>query len=314
MPNYNLKFGFLQKKTGTVNDKDVFNSKDELIGKYSGGTKGGLFHGKGTLVVSRYAKDDLSYSGDFNEGKFHGSGVLIDTKHADYEKYEGEFNNDEFHGEGVLYYDGGGKFEGTFDKGIRIKGKLTFTEHYKNIKEYSGMFGNGNWGTERKNGKPNYPGGRGKITYFNGDVYEGGISDEDYFVRDYLDGIDCKITYADGAIFEGSFDKDKKSWGKHQLPDGTYYKGNWDGEIRTGKGVQVYKDGSKYEGEWKDDKRNGSGKTFYSDGSKYEGEWKDDKRHGSGTLSDKDDFIIHKGEWLDDDFVDDSSNNKISID
>ena len=42
----------------------------------------------------------------------------------------------------------------------------------------------------------------------------------------------------------------------------------------------------------------------YDDGSQYNGQYnKDTGRNGIGTLRDKDGTVIHQGEWLNDDFI-----------
>ena len=45
--------------------------------------------------------------------------------------------------------------------------------------------------------------------------------------------------------------------------------------------------GAKYEGEYENDLKNGRGKYTYPNGDVYDGEWKDGKRHGKGMYRNK---------------------------
>lgn len=85
------------------------------------------------------------------------------------------------------------------------------------------------------------------------------------------------------------------------LPNGAKYHGQWirSGEVRQGRGTQVWSDGSKYEGYWSDNKANGRGRLIHADGDVYEGEWKDDKAHGFGIYSHLD-GAKYEGTWQED--------------
>jgi|GEM_PF-35459 len=82
----------------------------------------------------------------------------------------------------------------------------------------------------------------------------------------------------------------------YTYPDGTIYKGEWEGNKRNGYGIWIRPDGTQYEGEWEDDKPNGRGVLINPDGSKYSGDWKDGKRHGRGTFT-YPDGTQRVGEW-----------------
>jgi len=58
------------------------------------------------------------------------------------------------------------------------------------------------------------------------------------------------------------------------------YTGEWDGNSRHGKGINVMLDGGTYEGYWLNDKKNGFGRFIHLDGDVYLGYWKDDLMHG----------------------------------
>ena len=66
---------------------------------------------------------------------------------------------------------------------------------------------NGEW----KDGKHH---GKGKMTYANGDVYDG----------EWEDG---KMTYADGVVYNGEWKDGKKHVGKMTYANGDVYDGEW---------------------------------------------------------------------------------------
>mgnify|MGYP001437938916 CR=1 FL=1 len=58
-----------------------------------------------------------------------------------------------------------------------------------------------------------------------------------------------------------------------RLPNGSVYLGEWtfEGNIKEGKGVQVWPDGSLYEGYWSANKANYFGRLLHKDGDIYQG-------------------------------------------
>jgi hypothetical protein len=64
------------------------------------------------------------------------------------------------------------------------------------------------------------------------------------------------------------------------------YEGEWQDDMRHGKGRMVWRSGVKYEGNFKRDRRNNvTGKLTLSNGDTYEGEWVDELMHGRGIFS-----------------------------
>ena len=59
--------------------------------------------------------------------------------------------------------------------------------------------------------------------------------------------------------------------------DNGKYIGEWNNDIKEGKGIFYHNNGDIYDGEFKNDKKEGKGIFYYNNGDKYEGEWKDDK-------------------------------------
>ena len=55
-----------------------------------------------------------------------------------------------------------------------------------------------------------------------------------------------------------------------------------------------------YEGDWVNDEYEGKGKIFWENGLNYAGEFKKGFMNGKGTLSDKDNNIKYKGDFVND--------------
>ena len=121
----------------------------------------------------------------------------------------------------------------------------------------------------------------GKMTYNNGDVFEG------FWKNDKATGLGV-MKYANGDDYRGSWvDGKRQGEGKIQYnkEDGRIYNGTWLQDKKRGQGTMAYPDGSKYMGQWIDDKRNGPGAIQYKNKEEYHGEWVDDKRkNGHGTM------------------------------
>ena len=82
------------------------------------------------------------------------------------------------------------------------------------------------------------PHGRGKLTFSNGNSYEGG------FVHGDMTG-KGKYTFADGNSVEGDFKNGVVNGkGKHTFPDGSYYEGDFKNGEMTGKGKIFDKNGN----------------------------------------------------------------------
>ena len=63
------------------------------------------------------------------------------------------------------------------------------------------------------------------------------------------------------------------------------YEGNFEHDLRQGKGKMWYKDGSWYEGSWNQDMRHGDGKYFYAKlNATYIGSWMNNLKSGAGEV------------------------------
>lgn len=121
--------------------------------------------------------------------------------------------------------------------------------------------------------------GYGKITYFNGDSYEGNWSE------DKPDGLGI-YRWRDGGWYEGEFAEGKMNGkGKRVYSSGNVYVGEFVGGKKQGRGEMKYKNGDVYVGEWEDDDMNGEGTYTWSSGDTFTGRFKQDQREGRGTLT-----------------------------
>lgn len=84
---------------------------------------------------------------------------------------------------------------------------------------------------------------------------------------------------------------------------GSVYDGEWKNNQKHGKGTYKWPEGEVYKGEFENDKIKGSGTYYWVNGDRYEGEWANNRRNGEGTLYDKDNKVVLKGIWKDDEFV-----------
>lgn len=144
-----------------------------------------------------------------------------------------------------------------------------------------------------------------KVTFENGEVYEGQFCDEEFHGH----GI---FYYSDGSVYEGMWHRGKRfGHGHFRSQERWTYEGHYDSNRRHNKGCITWKDGSMYMGEWKydvitghgvyisklrnvykgslvDGKFCGHGEIIYGDGSTYAGEFLNNQRDGLGILSLKD--------------------------
>lgn len=67
-----------------------------------------------------------------------------------------------------------------------------------------------------------------------------------------------------------------------EVEEDVFYFGQWELDVREGKGVQINVDGSIYTGTFENGKYNGEGRLIFSNGEYYEGGFKRGKQHGSG--------------------------------
>eukprot|EP01100_Stratorugosa_tubuloviscum_P000667 TRINITY_DN1148_c0_g1_i1.p1 TRINITY_DN1148_c0_g1~~TRINITY_DN1148_c0_g1_i1.p1 ORF type:complete len:886 (-),score=402.98 TRINITY_DN1148_c0_g1_i1:64-2721(-) len=155
--------------------------------------------------------------------------------------------------------------------------------------------------------------GQGKITYKNGDYYDGS------WKMDQYDGYGTLCSR--GSIYEGNWIKGKRhgkgtlKWPNGDAYSGDFVNGNIEGEgtfvsgdkkveyigqwrenMFHGKGTLAWFMGA-YDGEWVTDIKNGSGTLVYANGDIYSGEWKNDAREGYGVFENANKKLKYEGNW-----------------
>jgi hypothetical protein len=135
--------------------------------------------------------------------------------------------------------------------------------------------------------------GRGLLTYEDDSHYDGEWAVFEMGGKIERHGYGS-MHFASGEVHSGDFERDLRH-GKGKLihPDGSVFRGEWKwGEIvGEGKGAMPSEDGSgKYIGDWFHGQRQGHGTMITVDGDSYTGEWYEDMMHGHGI------FISNNGE------------------
>ena len=170
-------------------------------------------------------------------------------------EYEGGLNNNKPHGYGKCIWNGeetmGGTYVGEWEAGEMCgKGKMT----YKNGNVYEGRWEKGKC-TE------------GKITLWNKDIYEG------EFKNGLMYG-NGKMTYENGEVYDGQWINNcYNGKGKMTYENGDIYEGEWQWKTKHGTGKMIYNTGEIYEGSWSQDVISGYGKMTFSPGYTYQGWW-----------------------------------------
>jgi hypothetical protein len=98
-----------------------------------------------------------------------------------------------------------------------------------------------------------------------------------------------KMTYPDGNVYEGSF-----VMGKKQGPDGSVtfavsgdkYVGEWKNDLPNGNGTYYFTTKQRYEGNFVNGNFEGSGTMYYPDGAMFTGHWSKNKKNGPGVYRD----------------------------
>ena len=231
--------------------------------KYIGDMANGLPNGHGKLIRS----DGDSYIGVFEDGNLNGFGRLL---YSDGATYEGNFKNFYPEGKGKYVNPNGWSYSGLWSDGY-YDGQGIYKDPSGGVREgtwVKGSFKNGVY--DRADGR-SYKGefigsksilnGYGKITYENGDTYEGEV-------RDNIPHGSGTATYSNLAFEDTS--------------TGTYVGEFVDGK-RNGQGEIDYGNGRKYIGQFLNNKPHGLGKESLIDGELlYSGEWANGKKNGVG--------------------------------
>ena len=190
--------------------------------------------------------------------------------------YQGEFHQGYMHGQGTFTTKSSGDvFEGTFVKDEFERGKIT----YGNGDSYEGEC-RGEEGTKH-----------GKGTFRRTDK-DNGFTMKGTWKNDELNG-DGVLTFNDGDEYKGGFKNGEHhghgtyTFNNAKEEDCRQYTGEWKLGKKHGLGRMEYKDGSHYVGEWQHNEPTGQGRATYVDEDfvEYAGTLKNGTIHGVGTLT-----------------------------
>ncbi len=120
--------------------------------------------------------------------------------------------------------------------------------------------------------------GTGKITWVNGDVYDGTL------IQGQRQGKGLFI-WANGQRYEGDWVQDTPSGkGKLQFANGNRFDGDVVAGIPQGKGRMQYASGDDYNGQFNVGVPDGRGTYTWKNGQTFDGEWKAERPNGQGIL------------------------------
>ena len=94
-------------------------------------------------------------------------------------------------------------------------------------------------------------------------------------------------------------ERQRNGFGEFRSPTGSFFQGDFQGDLMNGKGRLEMKNGSIYEGQFLNSKFHGHGHFSSCHGYSYEGEWFDGKMHGQGRYTYWDGRIV-VGQWIND--------------
>jgi len=294
-------------KNGDFYDGEFMKNKAHGVGTYyhvngniyTGEWANDMRNGKGTYVFANGSK----YTGHWQDNDIHTKGKFDFANGA---FYRGEFDHNRKHGRGIYTWKNGNVYSGHFvyDK-LCGKGEMKYMMGHRYV---------GQWRDNKKNGV-------GILHYSSGPVYEGEFVDDQRHGRGKIvhhpnssnleesydgewsqDVIHGKGTYKyrreEGTIYEGDWVRGvRHGVGKLTFSDGSFYRGDFQGDQMYGKGIFVgTADNTQYDGEWKSNMRQGMGTAMDSDGSIYHGEYWGNMKHGTGRIQ-RPDGTTYSGTW-----------------
>merc|ERR1719162_994059 len=92
------------------------------------------------------------------------------------------------------------------------------------------------------------------------------------------------MTFPEGAVYSGEWQMELR-WGKGDftMASGDHYVGEWLSGKMHGRGVYDFADGGRFEGRWEHNQRvDGDGAMHFPDHSVYRGQFQTDQPHGEG--------------------------------
>lgn len=129
--------------------------------------------------------------------------------------------------------------------------------------------------------------GRARVTYPNGDIFEGVFNDA--------------LQKHGPGIYTWSTEEGANAWlPEGGLPDGpaVKYEGAWAEGQRCGVGKMSFPNGDRYHGLWENGRMHGEGTYYYSNGDLYSGNWVNGVKSGKGAFVFGRDSSQLVGDWV----------------
>jgi hypothetical protein len=217
--------------------------------------------------------------------------------------FSGFWADDKIHGSGRWTHADGSYYQGTFEAGSRVRGKLVSKggeEVYDGAWRGQARHGRGRatldgLGMYDGEWSEDVPHGQGTMRYVDGSEYAGA------FVGGKRQG-QGTMRHGNGDTYAGEWADDAMHGKGYQVEDGNTYAGAFSGGKRQGQGTMKYADGAAYAGEFAEGRPHGQGTMKYADGSVYRGAFVGGRRHGHGKCK-FEDGTTFKGAWDDDGWV-----------
>ena len=131
--------------------------------------------------------------------------------------------------------------------------------------------------------------------FSNGDTYIGKV------INGKINGTGVYMVSSEESIgFEyiGEFNDDvKEGKGICTFTNGNIYTGGFKNDVMDGIGQMLYKNNDEYIGGWVKGHKHGQGIYRWNEGTIYIGDFKKNKREGQGICYDKEGNVIYDGEW-----------------
>ncbi|KAM9556260.1 radial spoke head 10 homolog B isoform 2-T2 [Guaruba guarouba] len=256
-----------------------------------------------------------SYEGEKVHGLYEGKGFAC---FEGGNTYKGMFSKGLMHGQGTYTWTDGVKYEGTFVKNVQmVSGRYTWNDGsvYEGsikdgVRHGFGFFRSGihpisyigYWCKSKRHGKGTIYYDQEHTSWYSGD-----------WVNDVKEGWGMR-RYKSGNIYEGQWEKNVR-YGKGRmrwLTVNQEYMGQWVHGIQHGYGIHIwflkrmpasqYPLRNEYIGDFVNGQRHGHGKFIYASGAVYDGEWVCNKKHGKGKFVFKN-GRVYEGEFIDDNMV-----------
>lgn len=161
----------------------------------------------------------------------------------------------------VAFFLDGGVYLGTIDAHHRRHGRGLYT--WRNGERYGGEYREG------------LRHGQGIMNFLKA-RYEGS------WLNDQMEG--WGIYWNEGNRYEGNFKNGKQSgYGTMHFSNGDMYRGSWEADNMTGRGMYIWAGGMRYEGGMSNGRRTGIGRLIQTNGETYFGTWMNNKKNGHGT-------------------------------